>query len=249
MSQTPTAATGDNRLAVLAAEVRTAHAGVLDAAKTVAERSVEAGKALIEAKSLVKHGEWLPWLKDHCQISERTAQLYMHVAKLGLDSQTVAEIGLRTLANTSWVIRSEHYDPFDRCTEQDKRDWLLFALLVRWPHVEWLRNHQWATPDEWLGPEGAAYRLRLGRPEPSAGFRAYWHEFRNAKGNLSLADIEAELTANEIAAEERDAANVNKRARRRLRPKSATVADLPSDLEQMAAKLREAGWAVREPTA
>jgi hypothetical protein len=249
MSQTPTAATGDNRLAVLAAEVRTAHTGVLDAAKTVAERSVEAGKALIEAKSLVKHGEWLTWLKDHCQISERTAQLYMHVATLGLDSQTVAEIGLRTLANARVVFHDTHYDPFYGCTENDKRDWLLFALLVRWPHVEYLRNHEWATPDEWLGPEGAAYRLRLGRPEPSAGFRAYWHEFRNAKGNLSIADIEAELADNENAAEERDAANAKKKARRRPRPKSATAADLPTDLEGMAAKLREAGWAVREPAA
>jgi hypothetical protein len=28
----------------------------------------------------VKHGEWLPWLADHCKLSKRTAQLYMRVA-------------------------------------------------------------------------------------------------------------------------------------------------------------------------
>ena len=41
---------GNNRLAVLAAEVTAAHAGVLAAAKTAAERAIEAGQALIEGK-------------------------------------------------------------------------------------------------------------------------------------------------------------------------------------------------------
>jgi hypothetical protein len=29
----------------------------------------------------VPHGGWLPWLRDNCSMSERTAQLYMRVAK------------------------------------------------------------------------------------------------------------------------------------------------------------------------
>ena len=40
-----------------------------------------AGELLIEAKALVRHGQWLPWLKDHVEISERTAQIYMRAAK------------------------------------------------------------------------------------------------------------------------------------------------------------------------
>ena len=59
-------AASSNRLPVLAAEIRAAHTGVLDAAKTAAERSIEAGRALLEAKELVKHGEWGAWLKEHC---------------------------------------------------------------------------------------------------------------------------------------------------------------------------------------
>jgi hypothetical protein len=51
-----------DRLPVLAAEIKRAHAGVEDAAKTAAERAIEAGAALLEAKALVKHGQWLPWL-------------------------------------------------------------------------------------------------------------------------------------------------------------------------------------------
>jgi hypothetical protein len=49
-----------NRLPILAEEIRKAHADVQEAAKTAAERAIEAGHALIEAKELLKHGEWLP---------------------------------------------------------------------------------------------------------------------------------------------------------------------------------------------
>jgi hypothetical protein len=39
------------------------------------------GDALIEAKAKVPHGGWLPWLADNCDMSERSAQLYMRIAK------------------------------------------------------------------------------------------------------------------------------------------------------------------------
>jgi hypothetical protein len=32
-----------------------------------------AGDLLIEAKALVPHGQWLPWLAEHCEMAERTA--------------------------------------------------------------------------------------------------------------------------------------------------------------------------------
>jgi hypothetical protein len=83
-----------NRLPVLAAEIRRAHADVQDAAKTAAERAIAAGHTLIEAKQLVKHGEWLPWLKEHCELAERTAQTYMRIARSGMKSATVADLGL-----------------------------------------------------------------------------------------------------------------------------------------------------------
>ena len=51
------------------------------ALKESVRHAVEAGELLIEAKGQLGHGQWLPWLQDHCTISERTAQLYMRVAK------------------------------------------------------------------------------------------------------------------------------------------------------------------------
>lgn len=88
-------AAGNNRLPELAAAIRAAHSGVEGAARTAAERAIEAGHALIEAKELVSHGGWLRWLKEHCRLSERSAQLYMKLARSGLKSETVADVGLR----------------------------------------------------------------------------------------------------------------------------------------------------------
>ena len=45
------------------------------------EHAIRAGEALIQAKQLVEHGQWLPWLRDNCKMSERTAQNYMRVAR------------------------------------------------------------------------------------------------------------------------------------------------------------------------
>ena len=70
-----------NSLAHLAARIRTEHDAAAESLRDSVRHSMAAGELLIEAKALVDHGQWLPWLRDHCTISERTAQLYMRVAK------------------------------------------------------------------------------------------------------------------------------------------------------------------------
>src|SRR6476469_3025680 len=121
---------GSNRLPILAAEIRKAHADVQDAAKTAAQRAIEAGHALIEAKELVEHGGWLPWLRQHCALAERTAQLYMQIAKTGLKSATIADLGLKAAAKVEWTIYDPYYDPFAHCDDAGKREWRLFELYL-----------------------------------------------------------------------------------------------------------------------
>jgi hypothetical protein len=72
---------GSNSLADLAARIRAEHEATSTALKSSAEHGIAAGELLIEAKAKVPHGQWLPWLKDNCSMSERTAQLYMRLAK------------------------------------------------------------------------------------------------------------------------------------------------------------------------
>ncbi len=72
---------GNNTLPDLAARIRAEHTAIHGLLGESIRRAMAAGDLLIEAKALVRHGQWLPWLRDHCTISERTAQLYMRVAK------------------------------------------------------------------------------------------------------------------------------------------------------------------------
>jgi hypothetical protein len=73
-----------NRLPVLAAEVREAHQAAREATRTAIDRAREAGLSLIEAKSLLDHGQWLPWL-EQTGLSVRTAQKYMRIARMPED--------------------------------------------------------------------------------------------------------------------------------------------------------------------
>ncbi|HUF80026.1 MAG TPA: DUF3102 domain-containing protein [Burkholderiales bacterium] len=201
------AAAGSNRLPALATEIREAHAGVFSAAKTAAERAIEAGQALIEAKALVKHGQWGNWLRDHCALPERTAQLYMQIARSGFNSATVADMGLRATAKLKvWAtIATPDYNPFAHCDEDGKRDWQVFVLfLVRSSgftvdgaagHTEWILQRQFATPAEWLGDEGEQSRGRWGMRSPSRSFKRAFTKFLGEFAGHSAEDVEALLSA------------------------------------------------------
>lgn len=56
---------------------------------------LEIGKRLAEAKMQLSHGEWLPWLEEKVEFSERSAQQYMRLWKEYGKSATVADLGVR----------------------------------------------------------------------------------------------------------------------------------------------------------
>jgi hypothetical protein len=70
--------------------------------KRSVQRALSAGDLFNEAKALVPHGQWLPWLKDHCGVPERTASLYMRLARnrQTIESQigNVADLTIRAAA-------------------------------------------------------------------------------------------------------------------------------------------------------
>ncbi len=212
---------GDNRLVALAAEVRAAHGGVLDAARTAAERAIEAGRALLEAKELVRHGQWLPWLKEHCDLPERTAQLYMKIAKLDLEPEIIAEIGLQGAAQTLTVFHDQGYDVWLGCDDEQKRDWLLLICFgVHYDMVEWLRQKGFLSPDEWHGEEGAKCRRQWGLPEIPERLLRAWEQFRLEHKDMPLSEVGAWSEKTQVEQAERDDRAATQRG------KSATVADL-----------------------
>jgi Protein of unknown function (DUF3102) len=72
---------GSNRLPVLAATINEHLEAVETAIRRGLDNAIAAGLLLVEAKELVAHGEWLPWLKANCRLSERQARTYMRLAR------------------------------------------------------------------------------------------------------------------------------------------------------------------------
>jgi hypothetical protein len=58
------------------------HAHCRNAMRQGLRHALEAGRLLAQAKDRLPHGEWLPWLAEHCpDVSPRLAQKYMRVAR------------------------------------------------------------------------------------------------------------------------------------------------------------------------
>jgi hypothetical protein len=84
---------GSNRLPFLQGQVADLHRAVLHHTASAAEKALVAGAALVEAKSLCRHGEWQDWLKA-TGVPERSARRYMLLHRAGLNSAIVADLGM-----------------------------------------------------------------------------------------------------------------------------------------------------------
>ena len=101
---------------------------------------------MLEAKAAVRHGKWLPWLKEHCGLSERTAQRYMKLARRKAEitkSVTLSDLSItealslieaadrinklteELLSNTKLMRKALAEFGCDKCAELDDRDWSL----------------------------------------------------------------------------------------------------------------------------
>ncbi|MDP2957312.1 MAG: DUF3102 domain-containing protein, partial [Longimicrobiales bacterium] len=68
-------------LPTLAAEIVREHEAAASAAQSALSHARRAGELLIEARRQVGHGGWTAWLKENFPASDRTARLYMQVAR------------------------------------------------------------------------------------------------------------------------------------------------------------------------
>jgi hypothetical protein len=86
----------DVDLQALAAKATLHHTLARQAGREMAEHACRAGQALQIAKDSLRHGEWLPWVKANLAFSERTAQVYMAIAKRwSADPQRAADLSIR----------------------------------------------------------------------------------------------------------------------------------------------------------
>jgi len=86
--------------------IREAHQAVCNANSAVCsaryvalQKAFDAGEALLKLKPAIRHGEWVSYLENNCELKERTAQLYMQLAAnreaVEAKAQRVADLTLR----------------------------------------------------------------------------------------------------------------------------------------------------------
>jgi hypothetical protein len=150
----------DARLREFSETANVAHRRVEAAARDMVQQVLVSGRALIDAKALVGHGRWLPWLEQNFEDSQRTAQLYMRLAR---NSATVAD--LPTIREAVAALTTPRMTSFERfgeyAREQAKEayasgdDWprlsrevVLWIAHRKWPDHQWCKEAAHATwPD------------------------------------------------------------------------------------------------------
>lgn len=66
---------------------------ILDAKRQAGENILTIGRGLIEAKSFLSHGEWLIWLEERVDFSERAAQRFMRLAREYSNPTALSDLG------------------------------------------------------------------------------------------------------------------------------------------------------------
>ena len=74
-------------------DIETITAEVLELKNTAGNAILDIGRRLIEAKDVLDHGEWLPWLEERVEFSERTANRFMRLAREWTNPTTLSDLG------------------------------------------------------------------------------------------------------------------------------------------------------------
>ena len=117
----------------LAADIKREHQAAEYSMSDSLMHARAAGVKLLEVKSRLPYGEWMSWVRTHCEFSHATANLYMKVAKrwdtLG-DSQQVTNLTLRQASELMYM------DPSDEDAEATAE--LVNLKLLDWPDLDGL---------------------------------------------------------------------------------------------------------------
>ena len=84
---------------------------ILDAKRRGGEAILTIGRCLTEAKQALPHGEWLPWLNERVEFSERTARNFMRLSREWSNRQALADLGAAK-ALTLLALPAEERDSF-----------------------------------------------------------------------------------------------------------------------------------------
>jgi hypothetical protein len=97
-------------LSDLAARIKSEHAAILESTRNIVGRAIRIGDDLLKAKDQVGHGKFLKWVKDNCDISDKTAERYMKLAT----NQAKLKDKFETISNLTLNAAEQLIDGEDR---------------------------------------------------------------------------------------------------------------------------------------
>ncbi|MBT2728371.1 DUF3102 domain-containing protein [Bacillus sp. ISL-75] len=86
-----------NELAVLSEDLKIHGIKIRMSKNRIGQEIIEIGRELAEAKEKCKHGEWLSFLKQECEISDSSAQEYIQVYKEFGNTRLGGDLGKKAL--------------------------------------------------------------------------------------------------------------------------------------------------------
>jgi hypothetical protein len=163
-------------LSKLATKITSAHEAFESAHRKCLERARECGQLLIEAKSQLKHGGWLAWLKATFSFSVRTAQYYIKVAERWDDlvgkNATVAYLTLKSAIDLLREPKPSEYMSAEEYTSERHQKFLRFC--------------------EWITTTDSTWGKRRTKPQQQ---RQHAEDLRRQADELRQKVVEAESTA------------------------------------------------------
>src|SRR5262249_5142850 len=96
-----------------------------------AQHAVKAGELLWEAKRKAGHGQWLEWIAENCEFSERTAQIYMKLASALpqlANPQRIADLSLTGAIQMIEDLKAPEENPIPKVRSSKKTDRLTEAI-------------------------------------------------------------------------------------------------------------------------
>jgi DUF3102 family protein len=158
----PATVTQSNSLTDLAARINAEHVAAEQAYQSGVEHALQCGDLLLEAKSLLPHGQWLPWLESNCSVSSRSARLYMQLAgnrqALEAKSATVANL---TMQGALQLLEPPPNEPPPEGFKDDEEMWEWAGHQIECPFSDWDFNFFDFTGDGYLRHSDSWIRTKL----------------------------------------------------------------------------------------
>jgi hypothetical protein len=122
----PTPAPPNDPMVDLINKINDAHEQVRLTLKSTGQAAIKVGLLLLDAKRLSGHGSFADWICANCNFSERTAQLYMQMAKQFPNPQNFADFSLSDLMKMMGPLKLQ--EPKEKSARSGPRDKVAEAI-------------------------------------------------------------------------------------------------------------------------